>query len=134
MRIFAFIAAAAHVAVTGSAAFAMCFFATFPWENQSPEDAASDNWLLVAAPLLLGLAIAFTVAIFVPRVPVAISLIFLAAEFAVAAVVLRYALGKSDHSDGQLLLAAVAAAASGIAAAIAARDHRRSVEARASHP
>jgi hypothetical protein len=133
VRTFAFIAAAGHVAVMGFAAFAMLFVATFPWENQSPEDAASDNWLLVAAPLVLGLAIAFSVAIFVQRVPVAIPHIFLAAEFGVAAVVLRYALGKSDHSDGKLLLVAVAAAATGIGAGIAAHRHQGSFEARASH-
>jgi hypothetical protein len=132
MRGWALVAAALHTTIIGVMAFLMWFVATFPWENQSPEDAAADDWLVGAAPLMVGLAIAFAVAILVLRVPVAVAIGFVTAEFAVDAVVLRYALDNSDHSDGRLLLVALAAAVTGLVAVIVVRRTRDSLVVRTS--
>jgi hypothetical protein len=129
MRALALLAAVLHLAVIAAAAFLMSFGATFPFENQSPEDAAADDWLLGAAPLIVSLAIAFTVAIafaVARRLALLVAVAALASELAVDAVVLRYALGESDHSDGKLLLAALAGVVTGLIAVIAARQAQNS--------
>jgi hypothetical protein len=124
VRAFALIAAALHVMVVAVVALPIAFFSYFPWENQTPEDAAAADLLLVAAPLMLGLATAFAVALFARRVPFGVALALLATEYAVDAGVLVYALGVSVHSDGKLLLAALAVAAPGAVAVIAVRRTR----------
>jgi hypothetical protein len=133
VRALSLISAVLHVTVIAAAALLMCFLATFPFENQTPESAAADDWLLVAAPVVLGLAIAFAVAIAVLRVALVVGVGLLATEFAADAVVVRYALGASDHSDGRLLLAALAVTVTGVAAVIAARRARASYALRLSH-
>lgn len=133
MRALALVAAVLHLTVIAAAAFLMWFAATFPFENQSPEDAAADDWLLVAAPLIASLAIVFTaaiafaVAIVVRRLALLVAVGALASELVVDAVVLRYALGESDHSDGKLLLAGLAGVVTGLVAVIAARRAQNSV-------
>lgn len=126
MRALALVAAVLHLTVIAAAAFLMSFAATFPFENQSAEDAAADDWLLGAAALIVSLAIAFTVAIafavaVLARRLALVAVGALALELVVDAVVLRYALGESDHSDGKLLLAALAGVVTGLIAVIAAR-------------
>jgi hypothetical protein len=139
MRALALVAAVLHLTVIAAAAFLMWFAATFPFENQSPEDAAADDWLLGAAPLIVSLAIAFAgaiafaVAIVARRLALLVAVGALASELVVDAVVLRYALGKSDHSDGKLLFAALAGVVTGLIAVIAARRARNSVALRPSH-
>jgi hypothetical protein len=120
MGALALVAAVLHLTVIAAAAFLMWFAATFPFENQSPEDAAADDWLLGAAPLIVGLAIAFVVAIVARRLALLVAVGALTAELVVDAVVLEYALGESDHSDGKLLLAALAGVVTGLIAVIAA--------------
>jgi uncharacterized membrane protein len=127
MRALALVAAVLHLTVIAAAAFLMSFAATFPFENQSAEDAAADDWLLGAAALIVSLAIAFTVAIafavavLARRLALLVAVGALALELVVDAVVLRYALGESDHSDGKLLLAALAGVVTGLIAVTAAR-------------
>ena len=51
MRAIALTGAALHVLLCTVAGYAMWFFATFPFENQSSEQAEADDWLLAAAGL-----------------------------------------------------------------------------------
>jgi hypothetical protein len=131
VRALALIAATSHLGVVAVVAFLMWFWATFPYENQRPEDAAADDWLILAAALVLGLAIAFTIAIafavatFAP-VGLGVGVGLIAAEFAADAALLRYGLEASQHSDGRLLVPALGATATGVAAVIAARQAQAS--------
>jgi hypothetical protein len=119
VRALSLTSAGVHVALVAAAAFLMSFSASFPFENQSPEEAASDDWLLVVAPLLIVLAVlAGGAAVARKANLVAVGL---AAEFALGALVLTYALGESSHSDGRLVLGALAIVLSGTVAAIATR-------------
>jgi hypothetical protein len=59
MRAIALTAAALHVLLCTVAGYAMWLIATFPFENQSSEQAEADDWLLAAAGLILLLALAF---------------------------------------------------------------------------
>jgi hypothetical protein len=95
----------------------MWFAATFPFENQSPERAAADDWLIGVAPVVLILALAIVGAVIARRA--ALAAVALVAQFAVAAVVAAYALRESDHSDGRLVLYATAVAVTAIAAVTA---------------
>ena len=70
---------------------------------------------------MVSLAIALAVAIVVRRLALLVAVGALASELVVDAVVLRYALGESDHSDGKLLLAGLAGVVTGLVAVIAAR-------------
>jgi hypothetical protein len=101
----------------------MFFAATFAFENQSPEQAAADDWLVGVAPVIVILAIAIVGAVIARRA--ALATIALVAELAVAAVVVAYALRESDHSDGKLVLYASAIALSSVAAVIATHVQRR---------
>jgi hypothetical protein len=103
----------------------MYFFATFPFENQSPEAREGDDWLIGAAAVILLLAVVIGGAVVARRSMVAA--IATAAQFVVAAVVLTFALGQSDHSDGKLLLYAAGVAVTaivGVTATHAARGSR----------
>ena len=123
MRALAVTAAVLHAALCAIAAFLMFFAATFAFENQSPEQAAADDWLVGVAPVIVILAIAIVGAVIARRA--ALATIALVAELAVAAVVVAYALRESDHSDGKLVLYASAIALSSVAAVIATHVQRR---------
>jgi Na+/melibiose symporter-like transporter len=90
--------------LAGNAVFAllMVFLATFPFENQSPEDAGKDDWLIGVAVLLLALALVTALAILLRRVALALIGYVVAAGLGVALLV--WAVGESEHSDGKLLL------------------------------
>ena len=92
----------------------MFFVATFPFENQSPEEAAGNDWLIGAAAIILLLAIVIGGTVIACLV--AVAAVASGAQCVVAGIVLTYALGESDHSDGRLVLYAVAVAFSAIAA------------------
>ena len=128
MRALSLTSAAVHVVLVAAAAFLMWFAAVFPFENQSPEQAAADDWLLAAAPLIVLFSIAMGGATIARRVKLVAAA--LSAEFAVAAVVLIYALGESDHSDGSLMLFALATVLTGAVAAIATRRAQTTAGAR----
>jgi quinol-cytochrome oxidoreductase complex cytochrome b subunit len=123
VRALGLIAAALHVVLCVVAAFLIYFIATFPFENQSPEAAAGDDWLIGAAAIMLLLAIAIGGAVIARRATVAA--IATAAQFVVAAIVLTYALGESDHSDGRLLLYATVVAVTAVAGVTATHAERR---------
>jgi hypothetical protein len=106
MRAIALAGAALHVLLCTVAGYAMWFFATFPFENQSSEQAEADDWLLAAAGLILLLALAFAGTV-VGRWR-AVAAVVVAGELAVGLAVLIYSLQASDHSDGRLLLYALA--------------------------
>jgi uncharacterized membrane protein len=57
VRALGLIAAALHLVLCAVAAFLMFFVATFPFENQTREEAAADNWLIGAAAIMLLLAV-----------------------------------------------------------------------------
>ena len=121
MRGLALTAVALHVLLCAVAAFLMLFYATFPFENQSPEQAA-DDWLIGAAPLIAILALAIAGGVIGRKV--AVAAVGLVAQFGVGAVVVAYALGESDHSDGRLVLYALAVAVTAIGAAAATYAER----------
>jgi hypothetical protein len=119
VRVLSLTSALVHVALVAAAAFLMWFSASFPFENQSPEDAAADDWLLGVAPLLAVLALLAGGATVARKAKVVAGLLIV--EFLVGAVVLTYALGESDHSDGRLILGALAIVLSGTVTAITTR-------------
>jgi len=100
----------------------MVVFATFPFENQTPEQAAADDWLIGVAPLILIFAIAIGGAVIARRVTLAV--IASLAQFTVGAIVVAYALRESDHSDGKVVFCALAFAATAVAAVTATRVER----------
>ena len=84
------------------AALLMVFFATFPFENQPRDERAARHWLIGAAVVMTVLALVILVAVVARRVW--LSALAFALNFAVALVLLHWALGQSDHSDDKLLL------------------------------
>ena len=119
VRALSIMSAAVHVLLVAAAVFVMWFAAVFPFENQSPEEAAADDWLLVAAPLIGLFALAVGAATIAGKVKFAAAA--LSAESAVGAIVLIYALGESDHSDGKLMLCSFAIVLAGVVAGVATR-------------
>jgi hypothetical protein len=113
VRALGLVAAALHVVLCVVAAFLIYFIATFPFENQPPEAHAASDWLIGAAVVIVLLAIVIGGAVIARRAVMAASAT--AAQFVVAAIVLTYALGESDHSDGTLLLYAAVVAVTALA-------------------
>jgi hypothetical protein len=91
----------------------MIFAATFPFENQSPEEAAKDDWLVGAAIALVALALLAALAV-VFRTRWAVASWGVVALAGIALLV--WALGVSEHSDGKLLLWGTAVELTGLAA------------------
>lgn len=123
VRAVALTAAALHLVLCGIAAFIILFLATFPAENQSPRDAAADDWLIGAAFVIVILAIAIVAAAIARWVRVAA--VALVAQLAVGAALLAFTLRESQHSDGTLVLYALASAVTAAAATRAIRVDRR---------
>jgi hypothetical protein len=99
-------------------AFLLIFWATFPFENQSPEEAANDDWLigLAAGVSVVGLVVTFVI-VFITRWAVAAY----AAAVVAGGALLAWALTVSEHSDGKLLLWAAAIELTGLAAVALSR-------------
>jgi uncharacterized metal-binding protein len=123
VRALALSAGALHLGLCAVAAFLVFFVATFPFENQSTERAAADDWLIGAALIIVILAIAIVGAVIARRVVVA-ALASLA-QLAAGSIVVAYALRESDHSDSRLTLYALAFAASAVAAIAATHAEQR---------
>ena len=104
MRTLSLASAAVHVALLGVTAFFALGLALAPFENQSPESEATQDWLLVLAPLLAVLAIAFA------RAAVARNVKVMAAawviEFLLTAAALFYTLGLDSEPDAYVKLIA----------------------------
>jgi hypothetical protein len=106
---------AGHVVV----AFLMIFFATFPFENQSPEEMGKDDWLIGVAVLLFALGLVTALAILLRRVAWAIVAYVAAAGLGVALLV--WAVDVSEHSDGKLLVWGTVIELTGLAAVTVTR-------------
>jgi hypothetical protein len=114
VRALALSSAALHLVLCGIAGFLMYFVALFPWENQTPESAAADDWLIGAAAVTVALALLIGGAVVARRRPLASGAVV--AQLLVTAVVVSYALGESDHSDGTLTLYVLGVAVTALAA------------------
>jgi hypothetical protein len=119
MRPLAVIFALAYLAGNAVVAFLMVFFATFPFENQSPEDAAKDDWLIGVALILFVLALITTLAILLSRLGWAVAAYVAAAGSGVAPLV--WALDVSEHSYGKLVVWGTAIELVGLGAVALAR-------------
>jgi hypothetical protein len=99
-------------------AFLLIFWATFPFENQSPEEAANDDWLIGVAVgvVVVGLVATFGI-VFLTRWAVAAY----AAAVVAGGALLAWALNVSENSDGKLLLWAAAIELTGLAAVVVSR-------------
>ncbi len=78
----------------------LVFLATFPFENQSPEEAAADDWLIGAALVLAvcGVVAGLAIALRHRRARIAYAL---AAGLGI--ILLAFGLVESEHSDARLL-------------------------------
>jgi hypothetical protein len=119
MRPLAILLALAYLAGYAVVAFLLVFFATFPFENQSPEDAGKDNWLIGVAVILFVLALVTALAILLRRLGWAIGAYVAAAGSGVA--LLAWALDVSEHSDGKLVVWGTAIELVGLGAVALAR-------------
>jgi hypothetical protein len=102
MRSLSVLLALAYLAGNAVFAFLMVFLATFPFENQSPEDVGKDDWLIGVAVLLFALGLATALGILLRRVAFAVVAYVAAAGLGVGLLV--WAVDVSEHSDGKLLL------------------------------
>jgi hypothetical protein len=110
LRGLAVAAAVLHACLCVPAALLLFFVGTFSWENQTPEEAAGNDWLVGAALLVALFGILLGAAVLARRVNVAV--FALLAQLVVGAGVVTWAVRVSHHSDGKLLLFALAAGAS----------------------
>lgn len=125
MRALALIFAVAYLLANVGAALLMSFFATFPFENQTPEERAADDWLIGVGILVAALAIVTLIAVILRRQGWA-TLVF-AVNAVLGFALLRWAVGVSDHSDGKLIVWTLAIESTGLGAvALSALSVRRS--------
>ena len=100
------------------AALYMVFAAWFPYENLSSEELQQDDWLALAAPAVLGLAVAML--IFVVKRKTVWAALSLAGQAVVGLLALRFALTElSDRSDTELIVFALSIGIVGLCAVIA---------------
>jgi hypothetical protein len=114
MRPLSVLLGLAYLAGNAVFAFLMVFFATFPFENQSPEDVGKDDWLIGVAVLLFALGLVTALAILLRRAALAVLAYVAAAGLGVGLLV--WAVGVSEHSDGKLLLWGTVIELAGLAA------------------
>lgn len=112
----------AYLAGNGLAGLAIVFFATFPFENQSPEDRAARHWLIPVAPVLFLLALLVLIALVRRQQHRAFAAYV--ANAAVGFALLAWALRVSEHSDQRLWVSALAVEIAGLAAVAFAADGR----------
>ena len=99
------------------AAFLMVFAAWFPYENLSSAELQKDDWLALAAPVLLLLAAATLVAVVKRRAAWAI--VSFVGVAALGLVVVRFAVVElSDSSDGEVTVFAAGIGVVGAGAVI----------------
>jgi hypothetical protein len=122
VRPFSLILGVAYLLENIGAALLLTFFATFPFENQSPEDRAARE--LISAGIVMAFLALVTLALIVRHRRSAAAAF--AANAAVALSLLTWAVGESDHSDGKLVAWALAVELTGLSAiAVALRDRQR---------
>lgn len=119
MHAVARVLAGAYFAGHALTAFLLIFWATFPFENQSPEEAASDDWLIGVGVAVFAIGLVVMLAIVFPQR-------WAVAAYAVAlvagGVLLAWALSVSEHSDGKLLVFGSAVELTGLLALASSRD------------
>jgi Na+/melibiose symporter-like transporter len=91
----------AYLAGNVVVAFLLIFIATFPFENQDPKDLAKDDWMIGAAVILVVLALATAIAVFLRRRRLAAGALVLSGGLGLG--LLGWALHASEHSDGKVL-------------------------------
>jgi drug/metabolite transporter (DMT)-like permease len=97
------------------AALFMVLAAAFPYENTSSEGLRKDDWLALAAPVLLGLAVG-TLAFVVKRKSTCAALA-VAASAVIGLLALRFSLHElSDRSDTWLIVLALSMGFAGVCA------------------
>ncbi len=101
MRPLALTLGVAYLLANVGAALLITFFATFPFENQSPEDRAALAWLIPVGAGLAFLAIITLIALVARHRGSALVAFALGAGLAV--FLLAWAVRVSDHSDGKLV-------------------------------
>jgi len=118
VRTLAVALAAAFVIGSALAALLMVFAAWFPYDNLSSEELQKDDWLALAAPAVLGLAVATL--IFVVKRKTIWAALSLAAQAVIGLLALAFALSElSDGSDAELIVFALSIACVGLCAVIA---------------
>jgi hypothetical protein len=128
IRPLAVILALAYLVGNAAVAFLLVFFATFPFENQSPEDADKGDWLIGIALVLFVLAMVTTLTILLSRLRWAVAAYVAAAGSGVALLV--WAIGVSEHSDGKLVVWGTAIELAGLGAVALARRAKAASEVR----
>lgn len=116
MRAFALALAVAYFLANLGAALFMYFLAAFPFENQSPEDQAADDWMIGVGILVALLALVVLIAVVLRRQGWAT--IVYAPSAVIGFALLKWAVGVSDHSDGKLIVWVVAIQATGLGAVV----------------
>ncbi len=114
MRAFALTLAVAYLLANVGAALFMSFLATFPFENQSPEDRAADDWLIGVGILAAVLALGTLIAVILRRQGWA-TFVF-ATNAVLGLALLKWAVGVSDHGDGTVIVWILAIEATGLGA------------------
>jgi hypothetical protein len=123
MRVLALALGIAYLVANVGAALFMSFFATFPWENQTPEEKAADDWLVGAGVMVAFLAVVTLIALILNRPGWAT--VPYAANAALGLALLNWGLGESDHSDGKLIVSTLGIELTGLGA-VALRARGRS--------
>src|SRR5437773_2101861 len=102
MRALALTLAVTYLLANAGAALLMSFLATFPFENQTPEQQAGDDWMIGVGIVAAFLALITLIAVVRERQGWA-RLVF-AANAVLGFALLRWAVGVSDRSDGKLVV------------------------------
>ena len=114
MRRLALTLGVTYLLANVGAALLMAFFASFPFENQSPEERAARAWLIPVGAGLAFLAIVTLIALIARRRGWALVAFALGASLAVFP--LAWAVRVSDHSDGKLVAWTLAIELTGLGA------------------
>ena len=118
VRALAVTLASTFVVGSALAALYMVFAAWFPYENLSSNELQEDDWLALAAPAVLGLAVATL--IFVVKRKTVWAALSLTAEAVIGLLALRFALSElSDRSDTELIVFVLSIGFIGLCAVIA---------------
>jgi len=121
--VLAILCAIANLGAIGVAAFLMSFFATFPWENLTPEEQTADDWLVLAAIVLAASALGLVLCVVMSWQRLGV--VALAVQTVVSLSALAYALEGSSHSDGKLLGFAFAVELAAVGALVLSRSSPR---------
>ena len=124
MRALSLILGVAYLLENVGVALLMTFYATFPFENQSPEDRAAIAWFIPAGLVFAFLALVTLIGLVVRHRGFATAAF--GANAAVGLALLMWAVGVSDHSDGKLVAWTLAVELTGLCTvAVGLHDRER---------